>query len=87
MMAAGFSIFHFYRRILAIVVCTHVVLHLATYVWQWRAARQSADRGEAMLRRYLETVILRSRLRRFWLDLMEIAVLAGVFAYVVGLHR
>lgn len=82
----GADIFDVYRMTLAIVFGCYAIVRTAHFVWHWQADTQRAGRHEALLRRFLLTSLMRARLRRFWFDLVQIAVLLAVFAYLVGLQ-
>lgn len=82
----GADIFDVYRMTLAIVFGCYAVVRTAHFVWHWQADTQRAGRHEALLRRFLLTSLLRTRLRRFWFDVVQIVVLLAVFAYLVGLQ-
>ena len=82
----GADIFDVYRMTLAIVFGCYAVVRTAHFVWHWQADTQRAGRHEALFRRYLLTSLLRTRLRRFWFDVVQIAVLLAVFAYLVALQ-
>lgn len=87
MLAQDASLFDVYRWLLTLTVCTYVVIRCVTAAWQWYAAGAGAARGEAVLRTYLVTVLLRVRARRFWFELFQIGVLCGVLVLVLYLHR
>jgi len=83
---SGGDIFDLYRRLLAIIVTTYVTVRAVSFVWRWQLAMGSARRWEATTRRYLVVQLLRVRLHRSVLDLLQIAVLAVVFCYLIWLH-
>ncbi|MHC4064937.1 MAG: hypothetical protein ACYSUQ_04805 [Planctomycetota bacterium] len=82
----GSDIFDLYRQLLAIILATYMVVRLANFIWRWQLASGSARRWESMARRYLVVQFLRIRVRRFVVDLLQLSVLAVVFAYLVWLH-
>ena len=82
----GSDIFNLYRQLLAIIVTTYAVVRAVNFVWRWQLAGGSARRWEATARRYLVVQFLQVRLRRFAIDLLQIAVLGAVFAWVIWLH-
>jgi len=82
----GSDLFSIYRNLLVIVFGSYAVVRTTSFAWNWHAGTRRAGRSEALLRRYLFTAVLRVRFRRFWLDLLQILVLAIVFVYLVGLN-
>lgn len=82
-----FSLFHLYRNALTLVVCTYVVFRGVSWVWRWQIAADAAERREALFRRYLVTLLMRSRVRRFWLELAQVGVLVCILAYLIHRHR
>lgn len=83
----GTTLFDLYRRLLAIVVGTYCVVRTVYTVWRWQNPGGDGDSSEAIFRRYLVTILLRARLRRFWFDLYQIAGLVAVLGYLLYLHH
>ena len=81
------TIFDWYRRLLTIAVCTYVIVRTISFVWRWQASGKLAGRTESALRRYMLVNVLRTRLRRFWFDFLQIGGLLAVLLYLVRLHR
>jgi len=82
----GSGIFNVYRMTLAIVFGSYAVVRTAHFLWHWQSDTRRAGRHEALLRRFLLTSLLRTRLRRFWFDWVQISVLLAVFVYLVSLQ-
>ena len=82
----GADLFDVYRQTLAIVFGSYAIVKAGHLLWNWQIGSRRAGRHEAVLRRYLVTSLLRIRLRRFWFELLQIAVLAVIFAYLVGMQ-
>ncbi len=82
----GADIFGVYRTTLAIVFGCYAIVRTARTLWHWQVGTRRAGRREALMRRFLLTSVVRVRLRRFWFDLVQIAVLLAVFAYLVALQ-
>jgi len=82
----GSDIFDIYRQLLTLVVSSYVVVRTVNSIWRWQSATQSAPKWEAAARRYVVTQLLRVRLRRFALDLLQIGAAAGVLACLIWLH-
>jgi hypothetical protein len=74
----GLQLFDLYRKLLLIVFSTYGTVKLVNFVWRWQLATRRASRHEALLRRYLFLTLLRVRLRRFWLDALQILLLCVV---------
>ena len=86
-MFAGLSLFEFYRRLLAIIVCTYVVMRTAAVVSRIGVHTRSLDRGEAVLARYVWTLLLRTRFRRVRSELFQVTCLIAVLGVLIALHR
>ncbi len=82
----GGDIFSFYRQLLALLVGTYSLIRLIHFVWRWQAAMESGRRSEVLARRYLVIQILRLRISRFALDLVELGALLLLLAWVIHLH-
>ncbi len=81
-----FSLFHLYRWILVVLGVTYATALTIAYFWNLHLQlRQAGSRGQ-LVRRYLLLHILRLRLRRFWLDVVEIVVLVAILWELVALH-
>jgi len=82
----GADLFDFYRELLAIVVGTYGAVRLVRFLWRWQLSGRAASRGELLARRYVVVQILRLRVSRFLLDLIEIVVLLGLLGWLICLH-
>jgi hypothetical protein len=82
----GADIFDVYRMTLAIVFGSYAVVRTGHVAWHWQAGTRRAGRHEALVRRFVLTSLLRTRVRRFWFALAQIVVLLAVFAYLLGLQ-
>jgi hypothetical protein len=81
------DLFALYRWLLAIVVSVYTVIRLAQTVNNWVGYLWSAHPRSGTMRRYLTVQLLRIRLRRFTLDLLEIAALTAVLTVLLWLHH
>ncbi len=84
---AGLSLFEFYRRLLAIIMCTYVVVRTAAVVSRIDAHTRSLDGGEAVVARYFWTLLLRTRFRRVRSELFQVTCLVAVLGVLIALHR
>lgn len=82
---AEIDIFHLYRWSLAVVVAVYTVVCTWRTVSQWLLYMRE-DRRAAILGRYTLTLLLRMKWHRFAGELIQIGVLLGVLASLVGLH-
>lgn len=82
----GADLFDVYRKTLAIVFGSYAIVKTGHLLWNWQVGSRRAGRHEAVFRRYLVTSLLRTRLRRFWFELLQITVLAMIFTYLVGMQ-
>ena len=82
----GQDLFGLYRTLLALVLCVYLGIRVFNFADQVLSSTASAGRRQAMALQYLVIQLLRIRVRRFALDLVQVAVLLVVFAYVLSLH-
>jgi len=80
------TIFGLYRRALAIVLATYVVVRTVSFVWQCRGWYARSNETEALLWRYVLALLVRMRARRFWLELTQIVGLTILLLYLLRLH-
>jgi hypothetical protein len=80
------TLFDLFRCVLVVLILSYCTVRLSMFVWAWQAGKTRACRHERVIRRYLEASMIGLRLRRFWFDLMQIAVLALILWWVVSLH-
>ena len=82
----GSDVFDLYRQLLAMIGGSYATVRLILFVWRFQVATRSAPRFEALGRRYLVLQLLRVRISRFVVDLLQITVLMGVLYYLLRLH-
>lgn len=82
-----FDLFFAFRYLLGVVCGIYATVRMVTSVWRWHQHLSPARRSAALARHYLVLHLLRIRVHRFTLELVQIVVLAAVFGYVVYLHR
>ncbi len=82
----SWSLFTLYRRILFSAVSVYVLIRVSLFLWNWVVASANDSREIHVLRRYLVTLIMRSRLRRFWFDLLQIGVLVILLGTLLRMH-
>lgn len=80
------DLFSFYRRLLLIILGSYSVIRLMLFIWRWRADSLAARRHEALLRQWVEVSVLRVRMRRFTLSVLQIALLTAILGYVIWLQ-
>ena len=80
------DLFHLYRRLLSLVVAVYVVVNTVSLVNRWLVAPERPSRTESFVRGYVSTLLLRTRIRRFAWELVQIALLSCLLAYLVLLH-
>lgn len=81
------TLFDVFRRLLFFGVGSYALFRAIAFIWRWNVAGRGADRTESMLRRYAVSVLVRTRVRRFWWDFVQIAGLAMVLAFLLQRHR
>ncbi len=80
------DLFSFYRRLLLIILGSYSVIRLMLFIWRWQADSLAAGRHEARLRQWVEVSVLRVRMRRFTLSVLQIALLTAILGYVIWLQ-
>lgn len=78
------SIFHVFRRVLVIVVMTYTTAQMINFIWRWRADSIADPKPHRIMRRYVEVVLLRFRLKPWWFDLAQITVLVAILWIIVS---
>lgn len=82
----AFDAFPFFRFLLAVFVAAYTLIATGQFVREWHRDSMASAREEALVRRYLVVHVLRIRIKPFARDLLEIAALLAIFAYLVGRH-
>jgi hypothetical protein len=82
----GSDLFDLYRQLLAILAGSYGAVRLGHFIWRFQMTTRAAPRIEAMLRRYLVAQLLRVRISRFGVDLLQVAGLSGLLGYLLWLH-
>ncbi len=80
------TLFHLFRHVLVVVVLTYTVVKLVRFIWTFSVSGEDWPRSLRMARRYLVANVLAVRLRLFWLDFLQIAVLSLVLWWVVSVQ-
>ncbi len=81
------SIFEIYRQLLGVVVGTYCVVRVCSVVMHWQGFGRDGDRVNLLIRRYAVSLFLRGRFRQFWLESVQIVLLAGMLVYLMSQHR
>ena len=79
--------FYLFRRLLVVVCTVYAAVRLGQTAIRWHGVLWSGGRKTTVLRHYMMVQLLRVRLRRFTVDLLQIAALAGALAALIYLHR
>jgi hypothetical protein len=82
----GRDLFDLFRQLLALLGGVYVVVRLVNFVVRWQVSMRSTRRAEALARRYLVLQALRVRISRFVVELLQIAALVVVLAWLIHLH-
>ena len=83
---ADLELFGTFRWLLA-TICT---LYAVIVTWNWLGGQLQWFRSSRELQRvgsYTVVLLLRTRIRRFGFELLQIAALTVLFAYIIYLHR
>lgn len=83
---SGADLFDLYRRLLGLVVTVYLVFRLSHAYVNLQASAAQASRTQGLLWRYLAVQLLRTRLRRFIPELLQILILAGLLGYLLWHH-
>lgn len=87
MMMRDLDLFALYRWLLAIVCTIYTIVRLAQTAQGWIAYLWAPSSYSGPLRRYALVQVLRIRVRRFTLDLVQIVALTAAFFALLWLHR
>lgn len=79
------DLFTAYRTLLALICTVYAILVMTRSLGRWLTFFKRS-RATQVLGRYTGTLLLRTRFRRFGWDLCQIALLAGVLAFLIGAH-
>lgn len=83
---AGMDLFSLYRRLLLIVVAAYATARTVQTVAAWRRELAGEAAGRRVARRYVGALLLSIRMRRFWVDLVDILLLAAVLIGLLVAH-
>ncbi len=83
---SGADLFDLYRRLLTLVVTVYLVFRLSNAYINLQTSAAKAGRTQGLLWRYLAVQLLRTRLRRFVPELLQILILAGLLGYLLWRH-
>lgn len=81
-MLASFSLFELFRWQLAVICTIYALVLTAQWLWGW-LKYFGTSRQTAILGRYATLLLIRIRVARFMPDVLQIAVLVGIFFYIV----
>ena len=82
----GVDLFLLWRRMLAVVAGVYTATKAIQFINRSLGELESTDRISRIKQRYLMVHLLRIRLRDFWWELCQIALLAVVLILVVRMH-
>jgi len=83
----SWDLFYLFRYLLCLVCGVYALTRICQGMWRWRRWLW-ADHGTAgMLRSYLLLQLVRTRLRRHSLDILQVVILIVVFWQLILLHR
>ncbi len=80
------DLFFVFRRFLVLFVSIYTALHLIRTLWRWFKFLTFPSRSRKLMRHYLIVQLLRTRLRRFAGDGLQIAALLAIMVGIVYLH-
>ena len=81
------DLFYLFRRLLVVVCSIYTVVRLGQTAVRWHNVLWSGGRKTTVLRHYMMVQLLRVRVRRFTVDLLQIAALVVALAAMIYLHR
>jgi hypothetical protein len=79
--------FYFWRWLLCVVCTIYWAVQLGQSLWGWYKYLWAGSRPTDLMRRYLFVQVLRLKVHRFTLELLQIAVLLVLFFAVTWAHR
>lgn len=82
-----FDPFYLFRYLLCVVCTIYTAARTGQTLLRWQRWLWADGRSQALVRRYLMAQLVRVRLRRFGLDVLQIVVLLAVLWQVILLHE
>ena len=79
-------VFDLYRRALVVVLTIYGVVRLGQAAGRWSVRLGGPSRHSRLARTYLAAMLLSVRIRRFWAELLQIAVLLAILGAVIYAH-
>ena len=86
MLLADFDLFFFWRQILLYASTIYVLITTGQWLYSWYVTLWARDRYSSMARQYLLIQLLRISPRRFFWDLLDLAIWSAIFIAIVLLH-
>lgn len=81
------TLFYLFRRFLVVSAGVYALVRVIDFIWRWRGDVSESSKRKRLLYRYLEVQLWRTRLRRFWVDLLELAALGAALVWLISIHR
>ena len=79
-------LFDLYRRLLMIICGVYAAVRLGQGIARWVHRLTGNEKYTRVMRGYVTLLLVSTRLRRFWAELLQIAVLAGLLIATVYAH-
>jgi len=83
----GFDLFYLFRYLLCLLCTIYAAVRIGQTLIRWRRWLWADGRSQALVRRYLMAHLVRVRLRRFGLDVLQIVLLVVILWQVILLHE
>ncbi|MDD4888913.1 MAG: hypothetical protein PHU85_03215 [Phycisphaerae bacterium] len=82
----GFDLFFFWRRVLMIACTIYAIVRLAQSGYSWYVTLRGPGRQWSVARQYLLIQLLRVSPRRFFWELLDVAILSAIMVTLIVLH-
>jgi hypothetical protein len=81
------DLFQLWRYLLMIFCTVYTIVRTGESFWRWYLYLWSGDRSTTVMRHYLWVQVLRLRVHRFTLELVQIVALSALFLAISWAHR
>ncbi len=83
----GIELFHLWRFVLIVVCTIYTAIRLTQTAWRWQEILWAGTRTSGLMRHYLFVHLLRLRVHRFTLEMIQIAALLVALLALSWAHR
>ena len=80
-------LFDVYRRLLLIICVTYAAVRLVQGISRWCRQLSGRERYVRVMRGYVTVLLVSTRIRRFWAELLQIVVLLALLVATLYAHK